>query len=138
MNGMPLVFTGWALWLLLAKRASYGVWRGGLIVMIFLSTAIFTVIRMEGLQGAGMPDMYWRWQKSAEEEYLARRNSTTAPAQAKGGTVALRVTPQLGMTQECLPAPPATSTRMWSASAVIGKRASSSSTAIIHGSHRTP
>jgi len=90
MNGLPLVFTGWALWMLLAQKARYGVWRGGLIVMIFLSTAIFTLIRMEGLHGAGMPDVYWRWQKSAEEDYLARRNPTTAPAQAKGGTVALR------------------------------------------------
>jgi outer membrane protein assembly factor BamB len=37
-----------------------------------------------------MPDMRWRWQKTAEEEYLARRNPTTAPAQAKSGALTLR------------------------------------------------
>jgi outer membrane protein assembly factor BamB len=88
--GLPLVFSAWALWMLLAKKASLGMWRGGLIVSIFLSTAIFTMARMEGLHGAGMPDVRWRWQQTAEEEYLAKRKATTAPAQVKSGTVTLR------------------------------------------------
>src|SRR5438105_4895115 len=90
MNGMPLVLTGWALWMLLAQKASPAIWKGGLIVVIFLSTGIFPLIRTEGLTGGGTPDVHWRWHKTAEEEYLARRNASTAPAQAKSSALVLR------------------------------------------------
>src|SRR2546429_8589031 len=49
MNGLPLVFTGWALWMLLAQRARHGGWRGGLVVAVFLSTGVFPFLRMGGL-----------------------------------------------------------------------------------------
>jgi outer membrane protein assembly factor BamB len=92
-NGLPLVLSAWALWMLLAQRAGYGVWKVGLFVMIFVAPQVFTLIRAEGLTGGGMPDVRWRWQKSAEDEYLAKRSPTTAPAasaQAQGATVTLR------------------------------------------------
>ena len=88
-NGIPMVFTGWALWMLLAQKANHRLWLGGLIVAIFLSTGIFPFVRAEGLTGSGMPDMRWRWKKSAEDEYLAKRNATTAPAHIKSSVLTL-------------------------------------------------
>ena len=89
-NGIPFVFSGWALWMLLAQKAGPRLWLGGMIGMPFLSTAIFPMVRAEGLTGAGMPDMRWRWQKTAEQEYLAKRGATTAPAQIKSGALVLK------------------------------------------------
>jgi outer membrane protein assembly factor BamB len=90
MSGLPLVFTGWALWMLLARKARAGVWKGGLIVALFLSTAIFPMLRMEGLGGGGMPEFRWRWSHAAEDEYLARRAPSTLPAQTQAVALTLR------------------------------------------------
>src|SRR5881394_1447968 len=38
MIGIPLAFTGWVLWMVLARKARHGIWLGGLIVFIFLAT----------------------------------------------------------------------------------------------------
>ena len=90
--GLPILFTAWALWLFIARNASPGVWKSGLIVLLFLSTSIFALFRMEGLDGRGAPIFKWRWSPSNEDRYLARRtgaNSTPSTATASA-SMALR------------------------------------------------
>jgi outer membrane protein assembly factor BamB len=77
-NGLPVLFTAWAVWLVLARHASDGVWRSGLIAVLFLSVGVFTLFRMEGLDGAGAADMKWRWSATPEERYLAQRPAAAA------------------------------------------------------------
>jgi outer membrane protein assembly factor BamB len=71
--GLPILFTLWALWLFVARKASLRVWRFGLLIAIFLSTGFFTLLRMEGLRGAGAADLRWRWSATPEERYLSAR-----------------------------------------------------------------
>ena len=89
-NGLPLLFTAWTLWLLLARRASHNLWRNGLIIALFLPTCAFALFRMNGLGGEGVADLSWRWSQTAEERYLAQLPSSSAPTTTQAVPVALR------------------------------------------------
>jgi outer membrane protein assembly factor BamB len=89
-NGLPILFTAWAVWLLLARSASRGVWRAGLIAVLFLSMGVFALFRMEGLKGAGAADLRWRWSPTAEERYLARRSASSVSVTTRPTAVTLR------------------------------------------------
>jgi outer membrane protein assembly factor BamB len=90
MYGLPLVFTAWAIWLVIAQRAPLKIWRNGLIVALFLSTAVFAFARMEGLVGPGEMDLRWRWTPTAEERYLAQRGNPTTVPTTRSSTITLR------------------------------------------------
>jgi hypothetical protein len=70
-NGLPIMFTAWAAWLLLARNASRTTRRNGLVAVIFLSFAAFPLFRMEGLKGEGQADLHWRWSRRPGERYAA-------------------------------------------------------------------
>jgi outer membrane protein assembly factor BamB len=89
-NGLPVLFTAWAAWLLLARGAPRRVWLGGLIAVLFLSMGAFTLFRMEGLKGAGSADLRWRWSPTAEERYLARRSASSASVATQPSALTLR------------------------------------------------
>lgn len=72
-NSLPILFTAWALWLLVAQTAPRRLWKTGLITIILLSTGVFTLLRMEGLKGEGAADLRWRFSQTSEERYLAQR-----------------------------------------------------------------
>lgn len=91
MYGLPLLFTAWAAWLVLARRAERRTWRLGLIVALFLPVVVFPLFRMEGLNGAGAPDIRWRWSPSAEDRYLAEGKSTAAATRESTGATPLTV-----------------------------------------------
>src|SRR5687768_11622921 len=89
-SGLPILFTAWALWLLVARNARRGVWKSGLIVLLFLSTSIFALFRMEGLDGRGSPIFKWRWSPSNEDRYLARRTGLAPATTTTSASIALR------------------------------------------------
>jgi outer membrane protein assembly factor BamB len=70
---VPCLLTAWAVWLLLARRASARTRRVGLIASIVATWGAFTLIRMDGLQGDGQVVYGWRWSATPEELYLAER-----------------------------------------------------------------
>jgi outer membrane protein assembly factor BamB len=89
-SGLPLLFSAWAAWLLLARNASHRVWMFGLVALLFVSTGVFALFRMEGLDGTGRPDFKWRWSASPEEEYLALQSTPVERAEDKRTAVTLR------------------------------------------------
>jgi outer membrane protein assembly factor BamB len=70
---LPSVLTSWAGWLVVSSRAPAPLRRFGLLVVVLLSWAPFTLMRMEGLGGDGQPAIHWRWGQTAEELFLAER-----------------------------------------------------------------
>jgi hypothetical protein len=76
MNGIPVMLTAWAAWVLLAQKASRPLWRNGLVAVLFGSLISFALFRMEGLKGEGQADLHWRWSRRPEELYLARRSAS--------------------------------------------------------------
>jgi outer membrane protein assembly factor BamB len=91
-NGLPVMFTAWAVWLVIARKAPLRLWNGGLIAVLFLSMGAFLLFRMEGLKGAGAADLRWRWSKTPEERYLAERSGAVRTS-AQSQPVALLLRP---------------------------------------------
>jgi outer membrane protein assembly factor BamB len=72
-SGVPVVLTVWTLWLLLVPPASTAWYRLGSLVVVCLSWGLFTLIRIEGVNGELQADMRWRWSPTAEERFLAEK-----------------------------------------------------------------
>jgi outer membrane protein assembly factor BamB len=68
---VPLSFSAWALWILIARGYPAELRRVGLIIALFVVWGFFDLLRAEGLDGAGNGDVYWRWTPTAEDLYLA-------------------------------------------------------------------
>ena len=70
---LPVLMTGWTIWLLVTRKLSSGTRQLGLIILSLLVWVPTTAVRMEGISGTGQPAFRWRWSHSAEDEYLAAR-----------------------------------------------------------------
>jgi outer membrane protein assembly factor BamB len=80
-QGMPLVMLGtlycitsWTLWVAISRPWSQNVRRLGLFAVMAVTFGYFPLIRWEGLFGTQRMEMRWRWQPSAEEEFLASKS----------------------------------------------------------------
>jgi outer membrane protein assembly factor BamB len=73
MTGLPMVLTVWTLWLLIVRKAALSRTRLGSLVVVSLTWACFTLIRIDGLNASLQPDLRWRWSPSAEGLFLAEK-----------------------------------------------------------------
>jgi outer membrane protein assembly factor BamB len=84
-NVLPIVYTGWVLWLAVARSLSRPVRFVGLVVVLMLTWGAFTALRFDGVTGTFSPEFSFRWQPTAEERLLAARaakGATATPATA--------------------------------------------------------
>jgi outer membrane protein assembly factor BamB len=72
--GLPTAFTTATLWLLVARRTSKATWRTGLAAAICLPLAFLTLMRWDGLTGDQHNELHWRWEPTAEQQFLANRS----------------------------------------------------------------
>jgi outer membrane protein assembly factor BamB len=72
--GLPVVFTAWAAWLLVARKRSPRIQRAGMIATIVVAWMYFTLIRMDGISGGLKSDIRWRWGPRTEDAYLSERS----------------------------------------------------------------
>src|SRR5262249_20591386 len=61
-----------------SRRLSTGSRRASTVAAILLACSIFTLLRTDGVIGAGS-DLHWRWTKTAEEQLLAQAGDDPAP-----------------------------------------------------------
>ncbi len=72
--GLPWLFTTWAAWLLLARKASPRLRSLGLAVVLLGTWGFFCLLRMDGLSGdLSQADIRWRWRSTEEDAFLAER-----------------------------------------------------------------
>jgi len=74
MFGTLYCVTTWTLWVAISRNWSLNVRRLGLLAVMTLTFAYFTLIRWEGLLGTQAAAIYWRWQPNAEELFLAEQS----------------------------------------------------------------
>jgi outer membrane protein assembly factor BamB len=67
---LPVVFTAWAAWLLLARWMSPAVRCLGLVAVVLVTWGAFDLVRTDGLWGTGQMALRWRWARPAEDLYL--------------------------------------------------------------------
>lgn len=92
LSGLPIVLTVWVLWVIAATKLPPSWYWPGSVIVVALAWALFTVIRIDGLDSNLRADLRWRWNPSAEELFLAGQSGSTesqaSPPSAE--TVSLR------------------------------------------------
>jgi hypothetical protein len=66
---LSLAFVAWAV---ATRGLSTGIRRAAMVATILLACGGWALLRSDGLSGEGVPDLTWRWAKTAEERLLAR------------------------------------------------------------------
>jgi outer membrane protein assembly factor BamB len=90
---LPVVTTGWVLWLFVARSLSRQVRVAGLVVVFLLTWGYFTTVRFEGTTGAFDAQFSYRWNPSAEDRFLAERSSARPAAAAVAAAKPLELSP---------------------------------------------
>jgi outer membrane protein assembly factor BamB len=95
-NILPVVLTGWLLWLLVARSLGRQVRLAGVCVVFLLTWGAFIPLRFDGVTGKFSPEFSYRWGTTAEDRYLAKREAdklaASSVADAASGP-AIEVTP---------------------------------------------
>lgn len=100
-NSLRVLITGWAIWLVAARRMGPRARRWGLVAVAALAWVWCLGVRMEGLGGQGEPAFFARWTPSAEERFAAERAAERK--NADGGANASTDAPALAVTPEDWP-----------------------------------
>ena len=90
LQGLPAATTAWVVWLAATYSLSWPVRRNGLAVVLLLAFGAFTLIRIEGTNGALTAAFRFRWSPTTEDQFLADMAAgkiarVPAPAPAKSG-----------------------------------------------------
>jgi outer membrane protein assembly factor BamB len=76
---LPVVTTAWVGWLLITPFLRWRFRRLGLLVMFLLGWGYFDLVRFEGVWGGFSAEFAYRWQPTAEQQYLAEAVPTSIP-----------------------------------------------------------
>lgn len=82
--GLPLAFTAWTLWLMVARRWSPRTRRIGTVLVLALVWLSQVMVRIDGVDGSNQASVSLRWSPTAEDLYVAEQQKS-APA-GKGAT----------------------------------------------------
>ena len=69
-------------WAVASRRLSQGPRRTAMVLAILIGCAIWIFVRTNGILGAGVADLEWRWTPSAEERLLAQSEADPKPPPA--------------------------------------------------------
>ncbi len=75
--GLPLAFSAWTLWLLVARRWSESTRRIGNVVVLSLVWLSQIVVRIDGVDGRNNASISLRWRPTAEDLYVAEKTKST-------------------------------------------------------------
>ncbi|HTI50050.1 MAG TPA: PQQ-binding-like beta-propeller repeat protein [Planctomycetaceae bacterium] len=87
MTGLPIVLTAWMLWWSFAQRSAQMWTRLASLAVLAVAWGWLGFVRIEGLDGDLHGDMHWRWTPTAEQDFLAAKESA-AGAMALGAVEA--------------------------------------------------
>jgi hypothetical protein len=89
MSGLPLVFTVWIVWMIVVQKTALTWSRLGAFILVALTWAYLTLIRIDGLDSTLRGDVRWRWSPSAEDLFLAEKSQEPKPTPAATETITL-------------------------------------------------
>ena len=85
MYALPVAITAAVVWLVVMRGGSNWFVRGGLATLAVLSWGYYALLRVDGIDGNLAAEQSWRWEPTAEEEYLLElTNVSTSPEAAAG------------------------------------------------------
>ncbi len=74
MFAIPVLCLAFVLWAVAAQRLSDGLRRTTMVATILLASGAWTLLRTNGITGAGGSSFAWRWAQTAEQRLLAHAN----------------------------------------------------------------
>lgn len=77
---LPVVGSVWVGWLVLSLGMAWPLRRALLLTSLALAFGAFTLLRVDGMDGAFAATFNWRWTPTAEQKLLAELSNTPAPA----------------------------------------------------------
>ena len=83
----PVMCLALVMWAVLTRNLSTVIRRGTMVITILLASAIWILIRTNGMTGEGKHDLTWRWAKTNEEKLLENTgndNSKSIPETRAG------------------------------------------------------
>ncbi len=92
-NILPIVLTGWILWLLIARSMRRPARLAGLAVVMLLAFGIFTTLRIGGVTGTFSPEYSFRWQTTAEDRRVAEHAAEKLTDVSDAAAAPLELTP---------------------------------------------
>lgn len=81
---VPVLATGWVVWLLLSSPLSWPIRRNGLILFFVAVGALFSSLRVDGMDGTFAAKFNWRWTPTPEQVLLSSLKSTNAAPAGNG------------------------------------------------------
>lgn len=89
MFAIPVMTIALVAWAVASRRLSGGLRYASLAASIFLACGVFTLLRTDGITGAGGSLLHWRWTPTPEQRLLAQAgDETPAPVSTPAATVA--------------------------------------------------
>ncbi len=85
--GIPTICTVWVAWLVLSRGMNWSTRRIGLLSVLVLAWGYFGLIRLDGIEGNMKSAISWRWEPTAEDQFLATKPSKPAPTDVVEPTV---------------------------------------------------
>ncbi len=79
-DGLPIVFTAWTIWLALSRRWQPQTQRIGFALVLPLTLIPILLVRCEGIDGTQRTVLKWRWTPSGEELFLTSRVAAKSTA----------------------------------------------------------
>lgn len=96
MGALPMVITVSIAWLIISFFLTWGVRRVGLLIAIAFTCFYYSLLRFDGVDGGFNAATSWRWDKTAEQRYLATLTSAKAEKKPKSEEAAAPLTASEG------------------------------------------
>jgi outer membrane protein assembly factor BamB len=82
-SAVPVLSAAFVAWAVASRRLSDGLRRASMVATILLACAVWTLLRTDGITGAGGTQLAWRWTKTPEQLLLAQAgDEPVAPVSA--------------------------------------------------------
>src|SRR5262249_43821441 len=89
---VPVLATGWVIWLLVTSALSWPIRRNGLILFFLVVGALFSSLRVDGMDGNFEAMFNWRWTPTPEQVLLSTLKSTSTVPVNPGATTVTELT----------------------------------------------
>lgn len=76
--GVPTICTVWVAWLAISGGMPWSTRRIGLLSALLVAWGYFGLVRLDGIQGDMKSQISWRWTSTAEQQFLASKQTKPA------------------------------------------------------------
>jgi outer membrane protein assembly factor BamB len=108
--GTPLLCLALVVWAVASRGLNAGPRRASLVAAIVVACGLMTLVRSEGVTGAGNSEFHWRWTPTPEDRLLAQAAAEPTPVRPNAAPAEVPKAPAAVKTESPAPAAAAATT----------------------------